>query len=213
MKKLFAILMVMAQFLSAAPACAKECDTTVHDLTNNCHPVFGYFFLTSNQCVPGSPGNCSSLVNWEDSCSIKTVGIKVNSASPTEILICKPGIYEVEYILTGRSCQNECCNSFEFALLSNGSLVTGSTYATNSLRGCPEENVRQQPNDDPCEYCSGCDTQLVGRAVLVVPCHTNAILSLVNRSAASIVLDALVSECGNNVSGSIFIKRIACFDK
>lgn len=131
-------------------------------------------------------------VKWDPCKGFASESIKINKRCPTDIIIKEPGLYLIEYSVTGEVHCGEEGTVLQFSLFANGKRVKGSTFAVADAENGEEEQLNGQ--------------------VVVNVCERNTVLKLVNEGPSTVILDSDVAEdgCIPNVTAEIFIQKLPC---
>jgi hypothetical protein len=213
MKKLFTFMLI-----TAAPMLAQALDSSDmnqqaaivirdrHQHEERREDVWGYFwnddtvFLrpgTTSTAAAGStfivdlPGDA---IPWSEDDSVHSRGIFVSHVDDTNIVIEHPGVYQVDYLLSGAVFYNELGYRVAAYLNGSDSPISGSVYAT----------------ENPAFGVTGVTGTIeLGGQFVFRSFEKFSELQIANQSLNAVTLNNEVLDDDNiNVSASIFIKKI-----
>jgi hypothetical protein len=207
MKKLMAFML-----LTAAPMLVQAVDTNTldnnaniiivdrHKHEENPRDVVGYFWSESTATLlPGPTGTLrptiGDAVSWTVADSLHTDGLFIDLFSNTQIVIEHPGLYEVDYLVTGFPSRSNTAiiQSFQFAGYLNGSLINGSIYS-------PGQGMTTMVQEVAGQFLVSVDEKF-------------STFQLVNQTDVSVTLvndigTVDTTDFGDNISASVFIKKV-----
>jgi hypothetical protein len=160
--------------------------------------ISGNFWTFSTSTLPpgmgitGSTPIIGGAVPWTEDGSLHTRGLSINFFNNTQIVIEHPGLYQVDYNVTGFTPGGGRgpSNPFQFAGYLNGSIISNSIFSQG------ESN----------------EAEVTGQ-FLVKILEKSSFLQLVNQTNIEVTLDddagtTDTTDFGNNISASIIIKKV-----
>jgi hypothetical protein len=134
-------------------------------------------------------------IPWSEEDSIHTRGLFLNPRNSTQIVIEHPGLYRVDYNVTGQAPDRSIGSqraTFQFAGYLNGSIINNSIFSPGQIGDAIAEVTGQ---------------------FLVKVSERFSILQLVNQTDLAVTLINNIgtedtADFGNNISASILIKKV-----